>query len=700
MVTRAAPKGAGVAAAALTTVSCRLYTPIACIYSSNTTPSSPATHRSTPGPHTPRRASYAARMRRTVIGRRANTLPQSRKTKWKRETRCVPAERWWPTLALLTRPMVISAFVESRRDHTTLCVQRSRAERRPVRVESQVVAPAWCLLLRRARLPMFVCRVVYGSECRRCCAVEATAYISVVAALSTALLVVVLLLGRRWCHAAPHRGLRVSVPPPTPLPPAFAIHDAQFDALSKPNHYPERIFTFEASDSDEELRLRIQQDKEEVECHYEEKNENQAHSSQTKLEVELVETALRETRIDDAAPAPVPLPSPRAPYLHSLEAQSSVDSDVIAHNDTSLLCGESSGGGGGGGGGGQERGCVELTLLYDAPVRCMTVHVLQARGLPSPAPPAPAPASSPHAAPSIARALASPVTAPLPPVLQTQVRIVLLPLKKQKFKSKIRNGENPQYMESFVLHKINPEDVHGLGLRIRIYGCERMRRHRLIGEAAVSFNNLHLELENCLWLQLAPRKHNQPPLQLPKLEMSQSMSGVLASPSTASVTGNGGGESCSLARSESASSCCSARSSPELLLGLQYSPNTGHLSVEVIKGTHFRKLSPNKAPDTYVKLILVSSRGMQLARCKSTTRRAQSNPLYKELFIFQVALFQLSEVTLMVSVWWRRSVKRNEMVGWCALGHASSTSDARAHWDDLCHRQGEQVQRWHVLLES
>ena len=37
-----------------------------------------------------------------------------------------------------------------------------------------------------------------------------------------------------------------------------------------------------------------------------------------------------------------------------------------------------------------------------------------------------------------------------------QVRVVLLPLKKQKYKSKIRNGENPQYMESFVFHKINP----------------------------------------------------------------------------------------------------------------------------------------------------------------------------------------------------------------------------------------------------
>lgn len=41
-----------------------------------------------------------------------------------------------------------------------------------------------------------------------------------------------------------------------------------------------------------------------------------------------------------------------------------------------------------------------------------------------------------------------------------QVRVVLLPLKKQKYKSKIRNGENPQYMESFVFHKINPGRFH------------------------------------------------------------------------------------------------------------------------------------------------------------------------------------------------------------------------------------------------
>lgn len=79
-------------------------------------------------------------------------------------------------------------------------------------------------------------------------------------------------------------------------------------------------------------RPRYSQDKEEVECHYEEKNEN---ASAPKLEVELVEsklretnlreTALRETRIDEVLPK-------RVEYIHTLEAQSSVDSDVIAHN--------------------------------------------------------------------------------------------------------------------------------------------------------------------------------------------------------------------------------------------------------------------------------------------------------------------------------------------------------------------------------
>lgn len=47
--------------------------------------------------------------------------------------------------------------------------------------------------------------------------------------------------------------------------------------------------------------------------------------------------------------------------------------------------------------------------------------------------------------------------------------------------------------------------VNSMGLRVRVYGCERMRRERLIGESIVSFATIDLELETNLWLPLEPR---------------------------------------------------------------------------------------------------------------------------------------------------------------------------------------------------
>ena len=80
----------------------------------------------------------------------------------------------------------------------------------------------------------------------------------------------------------------------------------------------------------------------------------------------------------------------------------------------------------------------------------------------------------------------------------------------------------------------------------------------------------------------------------------------------------------------------------ELLLGLTYNGVTGRLSVEIIKGSHFRGGCGNdtKPPDTYVKLALVDINGHEMGRAKTSLRRAQPNPLYKETFIFQVTFFK------------------------------------------------------------
>ncbi len=75
--------------------------------------------------------------------------------------------------------------------------------------------------------------------------------------------------------------------------------------------------------------------------------------------------------------------------------------------------------------------------------------------------------------------------------------------------------------------------------------------------------------------------------------------------------------------------------------------------------------------DTYVKITLMSPNGEEIARSKTSVRRGQPNPLYKETFMYQVAMFQLPDVTLMVSVYNKRSMKRKDMIGWFSLGKAT-----------------------------
>lgn len=113
---------------------------------------------------------------------------------------------------------------------------------------------------------------------------------------------------------------------------------------------------------------------------------------------------------------------------------------------------------------------------------------------------------------------------------------------------------------------------------------------------------------------------------------------------------------------------------------------------------HFSLLS--SCPDTYGRLSLLNSVGQEMSRCKTSVRRGQPNPVYKETFVFQVALFQLSDVTLLISIYNRRSMKRKEMVGWIALGQNSSGEEEQLHWQDMKESRGQQVCRWHVLLEA
>ena len=112
-------------------------------------------------------------------------------------------------------------------------------------------------------------------------------------------------------------------------------------------------------------------------------------------------------------------------------------------------------------------------------------------------------------------------------------------------------------------------------------------------------------------------------------------------------------------------------------------------------------LAPRPPPDAYVKLIMLDSKGKEMSKCKTSVCRGQPNPTYKETFVFQVALFQLSGVTLQVTVYSRRSsMRRRERVGWVSLGLNSTTEEQEEHWTQMKEAEGQQVCQWHTLLDS
>lgn len=75
-----------------------------------------------------------------------------------------------------------------------------------------------------------------------------------------------------------------------------------------------------------------------------------------------------------------------------------------------------------------------------------------------------------------------------------------------------------------------------------------------------------------------------------------------------------------------------------------------------------------------------------------------------------MALFQLNDVTLMISVYAKRNMKRNEMVGWFSLGLNSSGPEEIQHWTDMRDAASangtggvgkcDLISRWHLLVDS
>eukprot|EP00069_Balaena_mysticetus_P004137 bmy_17195T0 len=153
-----------------------------------------------------------------------------------------------------------------------------------------------------------------------------------------------------------------------------------------------------------------------------------------------------------------------------------------------------------------------------------------------------------------------------------QVHVVLLPSKKQRGRTNIQRGPNPIFKEKVTFAKLEPRDVASCAVRFRLYATRKMTWERMMGERLFYLSHLHQEGEMKVTLVLEPRSNirsGESPLSPSAVSHSDSAS------STQSLSHGG---------------------APELLVGLSYNATTGRLSVEMIKGSHFRNLAVNRVP--------------------------------------------------------------------------------------------------------
>lgn len=71
-----------------------------------------------------------------------------------------------------------------------------------------------------------------------------------------------------------------------------------------------------------------------------------------------------------------------------------------------------------------------------------------------------------------------------PPIIQ--VRLLLLPARVRRWKTKVQNTDQRVFNEVFRMRHITQTELDHLGIRFRLYGIGKVK-DRLIGEAVIGF---------------------------------------------------------------------------------------------------------------------------------------------------------------------------------------------------------------------
>ena len=100
--------------------------------------------------------------------------------------------------------------------------------------------------------------------------------------------------------------------------------------------------------------------------------------------------------------------------------------------------------------------------------------------------------------------------------------------------------------------------------------------------------------------------------------------------------------------------------------------------------------------EAFVEVSLLNSNGGEISCAKTGVCKGSFHPTFEETFYFPAIEFELSGLTLIFSVYYKK-FRKKELIGWFGIGRESTGDREQLHWDEMIDARGEAIKGWYLL---
>ncbi|XP_011334236.1 synaptotagmin-7 isoform X1 [Ooceraea biroi] len=227
------------------------------------------------------------------------------------------------------------------------------------------------------------------------------------------------------------------------------------------------------------------------------------------------------------------------------------------------------------------------------------------------------------------------------------VRVTLLPDKKHRLETKIkRRTLNPRWNETFYFEGFPIQKLQSRVLHLHVFDYDRFSRDDSIGEMFLPLCQVDLSEKPSFWKALKPPAKDK----------------------------------------------CG-----ELLCSLCYHPSNSILTLTLLKARNLKAKDINGKSDPYVKVWLQFG-DKRVEKRKTPIFKCTLNPVFNEVFSFNVPWEKIRECSLDVMVMDFDNIGRNELIGRIQLaGKNGSGASETKHWQDMITKPRQTIVQWHRL---